>query len=94
MFLNEFVAAMAALEGQDGADAKQVGGSHYKGMAMQPWQVMEAVLTKEEFIGFLKGNIIKYSMRAGHKADSDDIGKARHYKEKLKEVQRAQAHQA
>lgn len=68
------------------ADDKQVGGSHYKNMAIQPWTVMEHVLTPEEFKGFLKGNIIKYSMRAGHKGDtSEDTNKARHYIEKLSE---------
>jgi hypothetical protein len=69
------------------ADNEQVGGDHYKTMAMQPWEVMEAVLTHEEFIGFLKGNIIKYAMRNGRK-DSDDAGKAKHYKKKLDEVTR------
>ena len=68
------------------ADEVQVGGSHYKDMPVQPWAVMEAVLTPEEFRGFLKGNIIKYSMRAGRKAGSDDAGKAQHYIQKLKEV--------
>ena len=68
------------------ADSVQVGGSHYKDMPMQPWEVMEAVLTPEEFRGFLKGNVIKYSMRAGKKEGSDDAGKAQHYKAKLMEV--------
>jgi len=67
------------------ANEMQVGGSHYKDMGVQPWEVMEAVLTREEFIGFLKGNIIKYSMRQGRK-DSDDVGKWKHYVQKLKEV--------
>lgn len=67
------------------ANEMQVGGTHYKDMEVQPWSVMEAVLTPEEFIGFLKGNIIKYSMRQGRK-DSDDIGKCKHYIQKLKEV--------
>jgi hypothetical protein len=67
------------------ADAVQVGGTHYKDMAVQPWTVMESVLTHEEFIGFLKGNIIKYSMRQGRK-DSDDANKCLHYMQKLKEV--------
>ena len=67
------------------ADNEQVGGDHYKTMAMQPWEVMESVLTHEEFIGFLKGNIIKYAMRNGRK-DSDDAGKAKHYQKKLNEV--------
>ena len=68
------------------ADARQVGGSHYKDMPMQPWDVMEAVLTPEEFRGFLKASIIKYSMRAGRKDGSDDAGKAQHYRQKLAEV--------
>ena len=67
------------------ADDLQVGGQHYKEMGIQPWAVMEAVLTKEEFIGFLKGNVIKYAMRQGKK-DSDDANKAKHYSVKLKEV--------
>jgi len=68
------------------ADGLQVNGSHYKDMEMQPWTVMEAVLSREEFVGFLKGNIIKYAMRQGKKEGSDDAGKARHYKQKLNEV--------
>lgn len=69
------------------ADDKQVGGTHYKDMPVQPWTVMEAVLTQQEFIGFLKGNVIKYSMRQGRKDGSDDAGKAQHYLDKLKEMQ-------
>jgi len=77
-------AGLAALAN---ADARQVSGNHYKTMPIQPWSVMESVLTKEEFIGFLKGNIIKYSMRAGRKEGSDDAGKAQHYQQKLKEIE-------
>ena len=80
-------AAMGELISQPSADATQVDGTHYKDMPMQPWDVMEAVLTPEEFRGFLKGNIIKYSMRAGHKEGAHQDGdKARHYKQKLREV--------
>lgn len=68
------------------ANEVQVGGSHYKDMPVQPWEVMEAVLTRQEFIGFLRGNVIKYSMRAGRKEGSDDAAKARHYMQKLNEV--------
>jgi len=68
------------------ADDIQVSGNHYKDMPIQPWHVMESVLTREEFIGFLKGNVIKYSLRAGRKEGSDDAGKARHYMQKLSEV--------
>lgn len=73
----------------ESANEYQVGGEHYQRMPIEPWTVMEMVLTREEFIGFLKGNIIKYSMRAGHKvgAHSDeDVSKALHYADKLEEV--------
>lgn len=73
------------------ADDKQVGGTHYKDMTVQPWAVMESVLTHEEFVGFLKGNVIKYSMRQGKKDGStDDAEKALHYLQKLKEVERGE----
>jgi hypothetical protein len=64
----------------------QISGTHYKDMAVQPWDVMQTVLSKDEFIGFLKGNVIKYAMRQGKKEGSDDAGKAKHYLMKLKEV--------
>jgi hypothetical protein len=67
-------------------DDMQVGGTHYKDMAVQPWDVMQEVLTYEEFVGFLKGNVIKYSMRQGKKEGSDDGAKAQHYLAKLREV--------
>lgn len=71
-------------------DNMQVGGDHYKQMGIQPWEVMESVLTREEFIGFLKGNVIKYIMRAGKKEGAnDDAEKARHYRNKLHVVQRS-----
>ena len=68
------------------ADQGQVGGTHYKELAVQPWHVMESVLTPEEFRGFLKGNIIKYAMRQGKKQDSDDANKCIHYQQKLGEI--------
>jgi hypothetical protein len=74
-----------SIEMQTNADDLQIGGQHYKDMGVQPWAVMEAVLTPEEFIGYLRGNCIKYGMRAGKK-DSDDAGKFRHYKMKLDEI--------
>ena len=70
------------------SDDQQVGGSHYKDLAITPWEVMEAVLTYEEFIGFLKGNVIKYAIRQGKKAGADDDAeKAKHYLAKLDEIQ-------
>ena len=67
------------------ADTRQVGGTHYKTMGVQPWEAMETLLTYDEFMGFLKGNMIKYAMRQGLK-DPADAGKFRHYRQKYLEM--------
>lgn len=70
-----------------GAGQMQVEGRHYVDMDVQPWEVMAAILTREEFVGYLKGNVIKYGMRQGRKPGAtQDAEKARHYAAKLKEV--------
>lgn len=59
---------------------------HYRSMPIEPLEVMQAVLTPEEYRGFLKGNIIKYSMRAGRKAGEPvdkEVDKARNYQQLL-----------
>ena len=48
------------------ANKKQVGGSHYKDRAIQPWDVIDT-FDHAQAIGFYKGNAIKYIMRAGSK---------------------------
>lgn len=40
---------------------------HYKNMLVEPFLVMQSILSPEEYKGFLKGNIIKYAMRQGNK---------------------------
>ena len=53
---------------------------HYKKAAMQPVEVMQTLLTPEQFEGFLLGNVIKYRMRAPYKGQCEsDLGKARQY---------------
>ncbi len=42
------------------------GDCHYEG-EVQPIELMQAQMTKEAFIGFLRGNIIKYAARLGKK---------------------------
>jgi len=46
----------------------QVGGAHYKDMAVQPWEAMEAWLTPEEYRGYHKGVAIAYLARERSKA--------------------------
>lgn len=67
-------------------DQQQVGGSHYKDMAVQPWAAMESWMTPEQFAGFLRGNAIKYLARCDAKGGLGDVKKAKHYIDKLIEV--------
>lgn len=43
--------------------------NHYNNGKYEVIDIIEDVLTPEEFKGFLKGNVIKYICRAGHKDD-------------------------
>lgn len=69
------------------ANDYQVGGTHYQSQAVQPWEAMESWMTKEQWVGFLRGNAIKYLARLGHKdAALQEAKKAQHYLAKLVEV--------
>lgn len=69
--------------------------NYYAGNGLSPLQAFKnGLISEDEYLGFLKGNIIKYVVRAGHKDDEvRDIDKAidychhlkRFYLEKLKE---------
>ena len=64
----------------------QIGGSHYKDLSIQPWAAMKSWLTPEEYIGFLRGNIIKYQARAHYKDSfTENLAKAAHYQQELTE---------
>jgi hypothetical protein len=68
------------------AKQKQVGGSHYKDMSVQPWDVVDT-WTREQQIGYYRGGALKYIMRMGSKDQSaTEIAKGKHYLEKLLEV--------
>ena len=60
---------------------------HYASMVgLEPIELMQLVLSLPEFVGFLKGNIIKYTLRAGKKqgeAAEKDAAKAKRYTEWL-----------
>ena len=53
---------------------KQIGGSHYKDMAIQPSQF----INKNKLL-FAEGNAIKYICRHAHKGGKEDLKKAIHY---------------
>jgi len=61
----------------------QIGGNHYKNKSIQPWDAMQSWMPRDEFIGFLRGNAIKYLARCWDKDGLTDLKKARHYLDKL-----------
>lgn len=58
---------------------------HYEELNIQPWEIMERNFNTEEFVAYLKGNIIKYTLRDKGQALTD-AQKFKHYAEKLIEV--------
>lgn len=64
----------------------QVGGSHYRDMAVQPWQALEAWLTAEEYRGYHKGVAIAYLARERQKGGVEDIKKAIHHLQRYVEM--------
>lgn len=59
---------------------------HYNKGTMECLDVIKACLSKSEFKGFLKGNVLKYMYRKGDKGDAlEDLEKACWYAKKLME---------
>lgn len=60
--------------------------AHYN-TAVQPIEVMQANMSQEELIGFLRGNIIKYACRYGKKDDvKKEAAKIKQYAEWLVDI--------
>ena len=53
---------------------KQIGGSHYKDMKIQPIKFIN-----DNKLQFAEGNAIKYICRHAHKGGKEDLEKAKHY---------------
>lgn len=52
---------------------------HYTSGGIECIEAIEAALTPEEYRGFLKGNILKYTWRERHKGGAQSLEKARWY---------------
>ena len=54
--------------------SRQVGGSHYKKMKIQPYEF----IAKND-LSFFQGNVVKYVCRYQRKGGAEDIKKIMHY---------------
>ena len=66
----------------DTPNAKQIGGSHYKDRGIQPWDYIVS-----NGMTYLQGNAIKYLSRYKSKGGVEDLEKAKHYIDKIIEVE-------
>lgn len=58
---------------------------HYNQLQRQPIVAMLEDFTADEFRGYLMGNVVKYTMRKGLKAGTNDENKAKQYQHWLDE---------
>jgi hypothetical protein len=63
------------------ASSTMIGGTHYKMLPIEPWEIIE-----RNNMGFFEGNTLKYLMRFKLKNGVEDLKKARHYLDKLIEM--------
>lgn len=68
------------------ANETQIGGNHYKDKTIQPWDFIAA-----NELGYFEGNIVKYVSRWRDKGGMVDLKKAKHYLDKLIELEENQA---
>lgn len=64
--------------------ATQVGGNHYKDLAIQP-----VVYCQKNHLGYCESNVVKYVSRHKQKNGLEDLKKAMHYLELLIELEYA-----
>lgn len=64
------------------AREEQVGGDHYRNMAIQPVEFIH-----RNGIGFIEGAVIKYCARWRFKGGVEDLRKARHFLDLLIEME-------
>ena len=65
---------------------------HYNSGDIECIDAMEAMLSRKEFIGYLRGNSFKYRWRYAYKDGEQDLRKARWYEDKLLEVYKDNSH--
>ena len=67
------------------ATDRQIGGDHYKSLKIQPIEYIDA-----NNMPYLEGNVVKYVTRHASKNGVQDIDKAIHYLELIKQMRYAE----
>ncbi|AUR87717.1 protein of unknown function DUF3310 [Vibrio phage 1.103.O._10N.261.52.F2] len=69
----------------EAATDRQIGGDHYKSLKIQPIEYIDA-----NNMPYLEGNVVKYVTRHASKNGVQDIDKAIHYLELIKQMRYAE----
>jgi len=64
----------------------KINPNYYKNKSIETIDAMESQLTRDEFVGYLKGQVWKYLSRHREKNGLEDIRKAKWYMDKLEKV--------
>ena len=67
--------------------ADSINPSHYKGEGIECIDYIKQTMSKEAFLGYLEGNVVKYRHRYRNKNGIEDLRKARWYLDRLIEEQ-------
>ena len=67
--------------------ADSINPSHYKGDGIECIDYIKQTMSKEAFLGYLEGNVVKYRHRYRNKNGIEDLRKARWYLDRLIEEQ-------
>lgn len=62
---------------------KNINPTHYRSGNIEVIDIIEDQLTEEEYLGFIKGLVMKYVMRSNMKNGLEDLEKAKWYLERL-----------
>ena len=63
--------------------ADAINPSHYKGEGIECIDYIKQTMSKEAFLGYLEGNVVKYRHRYRNKNGIEDLRKARWYLDRL-----------
>lgn len=68
---------------EDTPKVDAINPAHYKDTPIQFIDAVKAAMTTEQYLGFLRGNVIKYLWRYENKGGKQDLEKAEWYLKRL-----------
>ena len=64
-------------------ETSPINPAHYKDTPIECIEAIKAAMTEQQYLGFLRGNVIKYLWRYENKGGKQDLEKAEWYLKRL-----------